>query len=987
MNLVTHLPHSMRRWINFCIVVAIGLVIVDSFDVGNTPVARADHEVDAGYRDFAYDDSCSANPTAEKSESKLWFNDGFWWGSLCNDVVADYHIYRLDPATQTWVDTRTLLDERAKSRADTMWDGTHLYVASHLIVKGGPPGDDPSWWGRLYRYSYDSGSKTYSLDDGFPVNVTRGRSETLTIAKDTTDTLWVTYIENQQVMVNHSTGDDRAWSTPFVLPVPDANNLTVDDISSIITFDGHIGVMWSNQNTNKMYFAAHADGAPDEAWQSGSIYTVSADDHINLKSVQADPAGGVFAVVKTSLTGGLEPRIVLLACTSGKCASSSEWETHTVSRGAEGQTRPLLLIDLEDRDLYVFTTTSEGGRAIYYKTTDMDDIQFPEGPGEPFIESAMDVKISNPTSTKQNLNSRTGLVVLASDSDTRYYLHNYLGLGTASPTATVIPTPTATHARTPTGTPTPTGQIAATVETDPVPHGGDAADDLAIWIHPTDPAQSTIIGTDKRGGLAVYDLTGHQLQYLPDGKMNNVDIRYNFPLGGESVALITAGNRTNNSIAIYKVDPTTRLLENVAAGIIQVGIDEAYGSCMYRSPITGRYYFIVNDTDGDVEQWELFANHSGKVDATRVRSFSVGSQTEGCVADDEFALLYVGEETVGIWKYGAEPGDETARTQVDQIGPGGHLTGEVEGLTIYHGSDGTGYLIASSQGSNEFVIYRREGNNEYMTTFEIAAGNGIDGVSGTDGIDVTNFPLGPAFPQGVFIAQDHDNTHPTANQNYKLVPWPPIANAVSPPLTIDTLWDPRQVGAGEIPGPMPTTPAPSATPMPSPTLEPAEGPVLTIPDQVPAWPGGSVKLPISLAANGNAISNLTFSVDYDNTWLTFDPTDTDGDSIPSAVTLNLPGSFNASVNFDEADTDGELDFLITDLFPPLSSLSDRIIASITLSVGSPPGTTEATVNFSRDPVASFEDPSGQRIPGTADGGSVLIIGPARYHLRLPLILR
>jgi phytase-like protein/calcineurin-like phosphoesterase family protein len=41
--------------------------------------------------------------------------------------------------------------------------------------------------------------------------------------------------------------------------------------------------------------------------------------------------------------------------------------------------------------------------------------------------------------------------------------------------------------------------VGATVETDPVPHRGDAADDPAIWVHPADPSLSTIIGTDKQG--------------------------------------------------------------------------------------------------------------------------------------------------------------------------------------------------------------------------------------------------------------------------------------------------------------------------------------------------------------------------------------------------------------------------------------------------------------------------------------------------------
>ena len=79
-----------------------------------------------------------------------------------------------------------------------------------------------------------------------------------------------------------------------------------------------------------------------------------------------------------------------------------------------------------------------------------------------------------------------------------------------------------------------------------------------------------------------------------------------------------------------------------------------------------------------MEQWELFDNGSGKVDGVRVRSFDVGSQTEGMVADDQLGYLYVGEEDVGIWRYGAEPtdpADNANRFLVDSTngGAGGHL--------------------------------------------------------------------------------------------------------------------------------------------------------------------------------------------------------------------------------------------------------------------------------------------------------------------------
>lgn len=314
--------------------------------------------------------------------------------------------------------------------------------------------------------------------------------------------------------------------------------------------------------------------------------------------------------------------------------------------------------------------------------------------------------------------------------------------------------------------PAATATVSATVETAPVPNGKDAADDPAIWVNPTDASKSIVIGTDKQGGLALYDLSGKQLQYLPDGKMNNVDIRTGFPLNGQKTDLVTAGNRTDNTIAIYRLKPDSRTLENVAAR--KITTVEAYGACMYRSAKTGKFYYFVNSKTGGVEQWELFDNGSGKVDARKVRAFKVGNQTEGCVADDELGHLYIGEEAFGIWKYGAEPDASDTRVLVDKAGPGGNLVADVEGLTIAYGKDGSGYLIASSQGNNSYALYRREGKNEYVKSFKIVPGNGIDSVEDTDGIDVTTISLGPQFPKGLFVVQDGINDG--GNQNFKFVP-------------------------------------------------------------------------------------------------------------------------------------------------------------------------------------------------------------------------
>ncbi len=316
-------------------------------------------------------------------------------------------------------------------------------------------------------------------------------------------------------------------------------------------------------------------------------------------------------------------------------------------------------------------------------------------------------------------------------------------------------------------------RVGPLVETEPVKSSGDAADDPAVWVHPSDPGQSAVVATDKQGGLLVYDLAGRELQYLPVGDVNNVDVRSvagagGFALGGRPVSLVVTGNRSSNSIGIYELDAGTRQLRDISASAIQPDL-EIYGSCLYRSAASGAFYVFVNSKEGDVEQWELVDDGSGTVAGERVRSFSVGSQTEGCVADDELGHLYLGEETKGIWKLGAEPDAAGSGTLIATVTRSGPLVADVEGLTIAYGPNGTGYLIASSQGNNSYVVYARGGDNAHVGSFRIGAHQGIDGTEETDGIDVSAAAMGPSFPAGVFVAQDGSNDG--GAQNFKLVPF------------------------------------------------------------------------------------------------------------------------------------------------------------------------------------------------------------------------
>jgi hypothetical protein len=384
---------------------------------------------DIGHEDQTYA-PLGQSPTGSKPESKLWFNNG-WWATLFSPATMEHHIHRLDPATQTWADTGVAADPRDKTRADALWDAAagKLYIASHLYTTSGSSAA-PGKAARLYRYSYDPAAGSYALDAGFPATINAAKSETLVMEKDSTGTLWATWTQGRRVYVNHSVGgDDAVWATPSVLP--GANTaLTSDDIASIIHFGTSIGVMWSDQNDRSFHFAVHLDGAPDQAWTSSTVPTggARADDHINLK---ADRAGRVYAAVKAATGTRKAPMILLLVR-----SQTGTWGHVTFGTVADSHTRPLVLIDEQHGVLHMLATcpqppkrSGQSGGDVCDKTLTAASPVFAPGVGTPLIRDAGSPQMNDVTSTKQNLNAATGLLVLANNATTDTYWHAFMPLG------------------------------------------------------------------------------------------------------------------------------------------------------------------------------------------------------------------------------------------------------------------------------------------------------------------------------------------------------------------------------------------------------------------------------------------------------------------------------------------------------------------------------------------------------------------------------
>ena len=342
----------------------------------------------------------------------------------------------------------------------------------------------------------------------------------------------------------------------------------------------------------------------------------------------------------------------------------------------------------------------------------------------------------------------------------------------------------------------PIEPVPALLETDPVAGERDAADDMAIWVNPWDRSQSLVIGTDKAAkNLEVYDLTGERLQRIPDANasVNNVDVRYGFPLGGQYVDIVVSGG---SDIAVYKVDPFARRLVDVTGRTITPTYG-AWGICLYRSPLSGLFYvFAQAVNNGQVEQFELFDNGLGQIDARPVRGpWDVqprpvkveDGEIEACTVDDANGDYYVVEQDVGVWRYGAEPTDpieSRALVLSTYLVNDGFLVPDIEGVVVVHDDFGS-FLLASSQGDSSFAVYSLDPlvvPYPLLRKFRVTNGPQADGCSITDGIDATSLWLGPAFPHGMFVCQDNTNTGPgnAGRQNFKFVPLDTIIPGINP---------------------------------------------------------------------------------------------------------------------------------------------------------------------------------------------------------------
>ncbi|MFG1955835.1 phytase [Micromonospora sp. NPDC048830] len=337
------------------------------------------------------------------------------------------------------------------------------------------------------------------------------------------------------------------------------------------------------------------------------------------------------------------------------------------------------------------------------------------------------------------------------------------------------------------------------------------------------------------------------------GRYNNVDIAYGVSLAGRTVDVAVVSDRYNDQLRFFVVNPAgatarTPLVEVTAAdqnflfNPDRAAVDEehtAYGLAIWQ-PRPGESYAVVTQEGATTVATARIVEIGGKLGYTDIRRLTMPGtfrlpdgttwvpcaepgalpQFEGVAVDQASGVLYAAQEDVGLWRLQLPLGSASQPTLIDRVkdfgihdvydseteecqpvdpkakGYGGNLlTADAEGVDIYYGPGASGYVLVSSQGDDTFAVYERQGANEALGSFQVKGVDGADDINGSDGLAVTNRPVGD-YRQGLLVTHDEPETGPDVDDerdatNFSYVSWGDIAGAMSLTVDIRTGNDPR----------------------------------------------------------------------------------------------------------------------------------------------------------------------------------------------------
>ncbi|MDR7382724.1 phytase [Promicromonospora iranensis] len=324
------------------------------------------------------------------------------------------------------------------------------------------------------------------------------------------------------------------------------------------------------------------------------------------------------------------------------------------------------------------------------------------------------------------------------------------------------------------------------------------------------------------------------------GRYNNVDIAYGLDVAGVATDVAVVSDRYNDQLRFFAIDPAGA---DAAAPLAEITAPElaflfspdretvaedqtAYGLAVYQPNDRETYAVVTQEGNATLATARLTTGPDG-VGYTDVEHLAmpsefalpdgttwvpceepgVGPQLEGLAVDRRTGTLYAAQEDVGLWRVPLPLGSGEPRlvdkvtdfgvhdaydpeteecAPVDPEAPsygGRNLTADAEGVDIWYGPGRAGYVLVSSQGDDTYGVYDLRGRNRPLGSFRVA-GDGVDDVDGSDGIAVSNAPVGE-YGSGLLVTHDEPETGPDVDPDreedatgFSYVHWSDVTKAL-----------------------------------------------------------------------------------------------------------------------------------------------------------------------------------------------------------------
>ncbi|MGH7598831.1 MAG: T9SS type A sorting domain-containing protein [bacterium] len=289
-------------------------------------------------------------------QNRSFYHAGTWWTTARRSSDGAWYLWKLSDSTWS---AQVNLGIKSSDRPDCHVDSpaNKLYILMASTSSAGS---------KVFRLSYSNGA--WSISSGFPValsSFTFSGESGAVFAKAKNGDLWAFRYYSGKLEGRRSSNDGLTWSSTFAVKSSLGNSGLLDAVAFTSGGENYVGVCYgeNTSSSGKFGFLRHKDGDPDGSWtdETGSIPQLSnaySDDHIAMAVSQNNE---IYLVCKTHPNSGSAAGIGLF-----KRSTSGNWQNFTVQRGG-GWTRPAVVIDETNNELYVFGTQETSPEHGQYK--------------------------------------------------------------------------------------------------------------------------------------------------------------------------------------------------------------------------------------------------------------------------------------------------------------------------------------------------------------------------------------------------------------------------------------------------------------------------------------------------------------------------------------------------------------------------------------------------------------------------------------------